>query len=724
MDTKRTIRLVAAVAVLAVPAAVVLAAEGPGEEPEMASRMALLVVQLSIVFMAAWGSGTLFEKMKMPGVLGEIFAGILIGPYLLGSIPLPGFAGGLFPLHGGFAISPELYGFTTLASIILLFVVGLETDTATFFRYAVAGSAVGLGGAVLSFVLGDLVAVYFSATVFGEPLGFAHPLPLFLGVIATATSVGLSARILSEKRKMDSPEGVTILAGAVVDDVLGIVLLAIVVGIGRSGAVDWPTVVRIGLRAVGVWLGFTVLGLVFAHQLGRFLKTFKSRRLIALMSFSLALLLAGIFEKSGLAMIIGAYVMGLSLSRTDLSLLIRDNLRVLQQFFVPIFFCAMGMLVNLRAISSLNLLLAGLVYAVVCILAKVVGCGLPALFFNFNLRGALRVGAGMAPRAEVALIITAIGLAAGILPQEAFGIAIIMTLVSMLVTPPLLAALLSSDQPALRRAPPKRAEYHDIVYRVPNPETLDFVVRKVIEAFENEGFFVNRLEWPAIIYQMRKDEALVSMQTREHELVFSCRAPDVSLVHTVFYEMAAELEHMMKSLQSLTDKEAIGKQIFADENGGDKAKANAVPEALNSSALTVDLQGETKQAIIKELVELLITSGQLDEAKRQRALDDLFEREASMSTGMQDGIALPHSRTAAVDHLLCAIGVKREGIDFDSLDEQPARIFIMTLSPKDHPGPYLQFMAELTKFLIREEDREGLLNCRTSDELHRLLTTR
>jgi Na+:H+ antiporter len=190
----------------------------------MVEQMMILVFQLAIILFAAKYMGKLFEKMHFPSVIGELFAGIIIGPFLLGKIPLPGLPHGLF---GDFLfnnpaaalpVSNELYAFSVIASILLLFMVGLETDLNLFLRYSFPSIVIGGMGVVFSFLAGTGMASFFLK----EP--FMHPQALFLGVISTATSVGITARILSSRKKINSPEGVTILGSAVIDDVLGIIL--------------------------------------------------------------------------------------------------------------------------------------------------------------------------------------------------------------------------------------------------------------------------------------------------------------------------------------------------------------------------------------------------------------------------------------------------------------------------------------------------------------------
>jgi Kef-type K+ transport system membrane component KefB len=202
-------------------------AADPG--PGMEGAMMRLVLQLAVILIAAQLVGLFFKRLlRLPGVLGELIAGMIIGPYALGRLPIPGF-GPLFPaVDTPVAVSVPLYGLATIASILLLFLSGLETDLALFLRYSVVGTAVGIGGVVFSFFLGAQCGVWF-----GLANSIMDPVALFLGAISTATSVGITARILSERKKTDSPEGVTILAGAVFDDVLGVVILAIVVGLSK-----------------------------------------------------------------------------------------------------------------------------------------------------------------------------------------------------------------------------------------------------------------------------------------------------------------------------------------------------------------------------------------------------------------------------------------------------------------------------------------------------------
>ena len=363
-------------------------------------EMMFLVLQIGIILFAAKIGGSIATLLKMPSILGELGAGILIGPWALGGIGFcPDLFGGLFKdglFHGAAlrafqakghmydATSPALYGIATLASIILLFLSGLETNLKMFLRYSFVGSMVGLGGVIFSFVLGDWCAVQFLPMFFPNvewiqalkamPLSQAmmQAGPLYMGIMSTATSVGITARILSERKKMDSEEGVTIMAGAVIDDVLGLIVLAIGNGIiaanesaKASGVaaqgVNWGKIGMVAVQAFGVWLGGTIIGVVCARKISWLLKLVKDPKVIGTLAFGLSMILAGFFESMGLAMIIGAYVMGLSLSRTDLKHLIQENLEPVYTFLVPIFFCVMGMMVDMSALCSKPVLYFGAV---------------------------------------------------------------------------------------------------------------------------------------------------------------------------------------------------------------------------------------------------------------------------------------------------------------------------------------------------------------------------
>jgi len=418
--------------------------------------MVMVALQLAVIISAAKLMGEFFERvLKQPAVLGELAAGLIIGPYALGGMMFGNFM--LFPeshaaLPGIIPVDETVYAISTIASLILLFLAGLETDFKQFFRYAMQGSLVGIGGVLGAFTTGDLLYAWWYGASFMDPVA------LFMGTISVATSVGITARILSEKQKLDTPEGVTIIAGAVIDDVLGILVLAIVVSMATmsgadhgagAGGVEWGEIGKIAGSAVGFWVLGTGAAIVLAKPIRSVLEKLKGPGVVAGCALALALLLSGLMEAIGhLAMIIGAYSMGLGFAKEKtFAHELERALSGTASLLVPVFFCTMGMLVDFGAMQ--HALKFGALFSVVAIVSKVVGCGAPTLLVKFNMLGAMRVGIGMLPRGEVALIVAGVGLAQGVINHEMFGVSIVMTLITTVVAPPLLVKLFSSASPGV-----------------------------------------------------------------------------------------------------------------------------------------------------------------------------------------------------------------------------------------------------------------------------------
>lgn len=695
---------------------------------DMPHRMMTLVVQLGVILIAARLGNILFRRLKLPGVAGELTTGILIGPYVLGAVPLRllGFPDGLFHVSediilAGIPVSPELYGVCAVASVLLLFMVGLETDIGLFMRYSVVGSLVGIGGAAVSFILGDLAAVVFFRVFLGQAEGFLSAPCLFLGIITTATSVGITARLLSEQRKLDSPEGVTILAGAVFDDVLGIVLLAIGMGVIAAshgpGDIDWGRIVIIAVKAVGIWLAATVIGLLASRRISTLLKWFKDRSAIAVMATGLALVLAGLFEEAGLAMIVGAYVMGLSLSRSDINHVVREKIHPVSSFLVPVFFTVMGMLVNIRLLLAPEVLLFGVIYTLVAAFSKIVGCGIPALACNFNAKGALRIGAGMLPRGEVTLIIAGVGLAAELLDQKLFGVVVFMTLAASLTSPAIITWLFKLEGSGLKN-PEEEDTGEAVTFSFPSVETAELLVEKLMLVFESEGFFVHTLHRRDRIYQLRKDDVVIGFQQPGSDILFDCGKSDLPLVNAAMYEVLADLEHTINELRKPVDHGAIVRKL-QDETPGKPGQIAAASSYVVRDTMLPQLAGDTKEAIIDELLGAIYGKGLIKDLEAAKGA--VMTREASMSTGMQYGIAIPHGRTDAVERLVCSVGLKPGGLDFDSIDGEPSRIFVLTLSPLTAAAPHVQFMSTMSQ-ILNESGRQALLQCTTAAQMYDILS--
>ena len=398
-----------------------------------------LIIQLSVILFAAKLGGEFAQRfLRMPPVLGELAAGVIIGPFALGAFAIPGY-GPLFPNvlatisphSGSLPISSELYALSQVASIVLLFVIGLETDLRQFVRYAGPAFGVALGGVILPFALGLAGTALLSSSLLGKPLGFTSPEALFMAAAMTATSIGITARVLTDMNAIDTPEGVTIVAAAVMDDVVGIIILTVVVGVSLTGAISASNIAWVSFKAIAFWLVLTGVGIWTAPYISSFIKRFTVGGAPIGIFLALAFLAAGLSEFMGLALIIGAYSMGLALSRTDLAHNVRDQFDAIFHALVPIFFVVMGMLVDVRVMA--DALSFGIAITVLATLGKVLGSGLPATLTGFNMRGSWRIGFGMLPRGEVGLIIAGIGLSRGAIGQDIFGVAIFMTVITTVI---------------------------------------------------------------------------------------------------------------------------------------------------------------------------------------------------------------------------------------------------------------------------------------------------
>ncbi len=693
----------------------------------MVHQMVILVFQLAVIIFAVRIGGGFVRRLRMPSVLGELLSGIVIGPYLLGSIPLPlvGLPHGLFPrpIGDAFPVSPELYGFATVASLILLFMVGLETDFRQFLKYSVAGTVIGLGGVIISFVAGDFAGVYFGP---GD-LHFLTPACLFLGALCTATSVGITARILSERKQMDSPEGVTILASAIIDDVLGIIGLAIIislidvlrVGDGDIANLPWGNIVHVAVTTILVCVVFSAIGIALSSHIGRFLKSFKSPTTFTTLALGLAFISAGIFETFGLAMIVGAYVMGLSLSKTDITFIVQERLHNLQDFFVPIFFAVMGMIVDLERLAKPEVITFGLIFGVLAVVAKIVGCALPALFLNFNWLGAFRIGAGMVPRGEVALIIAGIGMSTGILDADMFGAAIIMTLFTTVLAPPILTAALSLPGKGVTVERPSD-DFRQSMFPFPSESVADGATHSILDAFRSEGFFISMVDSASRLYHIRKDDLAFSMYRDENNaIVFSSNRRDVTFIHTVVYEALVELHQDLDRIKEMAKPKEFRRTLRS------VTSVRTLPikeklEILRPDCVIMQMVARDKEEAIHELVRKL-DGGGLPIKCEEEVLGSIAEREAAAPTELEFGVSMPHGRSDAVNHVMAAVGLCPDGMNFSCLDGTPVRLMILVASPKNTSGPHLHFLASITGALRTQDLVDKVVEAKDENEVVRLL---
>ncbi len=400
------------------------------------------ILSFGIILLAARIGGELFERyLKQPPVLGELIAGIIISPFALGGLIHDPVILNFATIQGAFGLHEfnVMEIISQVAVVVLLFVAGVETDVKAFLRQGVIGGLVALGGVILPFAFGYLVTQWLAPTA-----GVAGW--LFMGAALTATSIGVTARILMDMGKLQTRAGATILVGAVVDDIIGIVILSVVLGISttaKTGSEINP--VHIGLEALriaaigfAVWFALLTIGVRFNKYISKFLlDPFRRSETAPIFALIIGFIIAYLVTLVGLHPVVGAYVAGLMFAATNEREDILDKTRPIMFFLAPFFFCYLGMQVDMRFLWGGALISVILIIAAV--IGKAVGCYVPARFAGkMSHNEGMVIGLGMVPRGEVGLIIAGAGLLAGAINHNLFGAAVLVSVVTTVITPAML----------------------------------------------------------------------------------------------------------------------------------------------------------------------------------------------------------------------------------------------------------------------------------------------
>ena len=376
-----------------------------------------LLWELFAIFLAAKVVGEVFERVHLPAVLGEILAGVAIGPYALGWI------------HP----SDTIESIAEVGAIFVLFNAGLETSPGDLVRVGRTALLVALAGILAPFVLG-----------FGymKLIGDATTEAIFVGAAMVATSVGITARVLGDLNVLSSQLAKVILGAAVFDDILGMVILAVVAGMA-SGGVDW---LRMGIL-LGEAVAFALFMIFVAPRIVRKVQTglehLSTRNAPLIFSLVVCLLLSWLSSKIGMAAIIGAFFAGLLFADFAPGWELLPRAHAINEFLAPFFFFSIGAKLDVRLFTG-SVLETALAISALAILSKVVGCGLPMMKKGWH--SFLAVGVGMMPRGEVALIVALAGLSARIVTQQTYAIVVFMTAVTTILAPPVLRILFRPER--------------------------------------------------------------------------------------------------------------------------------------------------------------------------------------------------------------------------------------------------------------------------------------
>ncbi len=406
------------------PFAAVMAWQESGTTPAVVSVPDFLLMVV-VILVSAKIFGELAERVGQPSVLGELLAGVVIGGSVLG------------------IVDPQnqiVHLLAEVGVIILLFEIGLETDLRQLLKVGGSSGMVALVGVVLPFVLGYLVAT---------ALGMEQMPAIVAGAALTATSVGITARVLSDLGRLQEPESQIILGAAVIDDVIGLIILGVVSGIVAGQEVTFGSVALIALVAFGFIIGVLVLGRIVVPPAFALLERLGRRETVTTMALALAFLVAYLADAVGSALIIGAFTAGLLLQPTPQAGAIEEGTVRLGHFFVPIFFVSVGASVDVTTFADMSVLLVGFGLIAAAVIGKFVAGYAPVWF-----KGKKSViGVGMIPRGEVGLIFSQLGLTSGVLDVGEFSALTLMVMVTTFLAPPLLKALFP-PKPGAEPLPP------------------------------------------------------------------------------------------------------------------------------------------------------------------------------------------------------------------------------------------------------------------------------
>ena len=381
------------------------------------------IIGVGILLFAAKLMAELFLRLKLPIVLGELLAGMIIGPFALGSFIVNPNSGDQL-----LVINDEIRILGEMGAIVILFMAGLEMTPKEFLRGGKASFTVGTLGVVVPFFAGLLVF---------QAFGFDALQSMLIATALTATSIAISIQVLSEFGKIKTPEARLIIGAAVVDDILAIAVLSVVTslaaGEGDVNNIDIMEVTITILQVLGFFAAMLIASVVIIPRLvtPKLWKAKGSVEGIATAVFFGAAALAG---SIGLSPIVGAFAVGMALSTTKVFEKVENFIGKVGLIFAPLFFAIIGAQVDFREVNVEVLMLSGIVIAI-AIITKLFGCGLPAWMFLKNKAQGMRVGIGMISRGEVGLIVAGVGVSSGVLTGSVYSTIVIMVAVTTIITP-------------------------------------------------------------------------------------------------------------------------------------------------------------------------------------------------------------------------------------------------------------------------------------------------
>ena len=379
-----------------------------------------IIISLAVLLFAAKLFAELFHRIKMPVVLGELLAGIIVGPFALGGLPI-------FNGEPLVILDETVKHIGEIAAIVILFIAGLEITPREFLKGGAASFTIGSLGVIVPFFVGFYVFLTFGLEAIESML---------VATALTATSIAITIQVLTELGKMQTKEARLILGAAIVDDILAIAALSVVTTMVQTGDIS-PAIMDITfliLKILGLFAVLLIGSVLLVPRILHIERLWRSEGSMEGVTTAAFFGAAGLAAFVGLSPIVGSFSVGMAVASTKVIKKVEEYVSKLGIIFAPLFFAIIGAQVDLRGVNIEVLYLSGIIIAI-AVVTKLVGCGLPALIFLKNKGRAMKVGIGMVSRGEVGLIVAGVGVSSGALSADIYTTLIIMVALTTIITP-------------------------------------------------------------------------------------------------------------------------------------------------------------------------------------------------------------------------------------------------------------------------------------------------
>ncbi|WP_024653582.1 cation:proton antiporter domain-containing protein [Borrelia persica] len=671
------------------------------------AKISSFIMSLAIIVISASLLGNLVGRFGIPKVIGQITAGILLSPTCLGQIKVPLiFPLGIINYGENYLINEDIFAISTIASIILLFMAGLETDLKLFLKFLPRGGLIGI-----TEVIGTFTSFALISTILFD-VQFINPTSLFIGIIATPSSAGIAASILSAKRKMSTSEGVTIISTSIIDDVLSMIMLTSVITISRSlSDLDITSSITSTIQNILIWFCLTFILILLSAPISKLLKSFNSVTLATVITLTFTFIISSIFQNLGMSFVIGAYIFGLAMSKTDIVYVIQDKLTIFERFFIPIFFTSIGLMADINVILSKEVLIMGTFLSFIAIATKVVYCFIPSYFLGFNKLGALRIAFGMVPRGEISLIIANVALSSEFISQKIFGIIIIIVFLPTIIATPIINILFQINKNGLKKKI-KTEQNTQITVSLKYDNLTKIFLWDLKNQLRNEGFFTQQIKNDFSQYiNARRNDISLSIKREGSKITFECPGKHIIIIQDLLRETILNLERITEEVKIVSVKA----QKLNYSINYDKIRNNiALDKRIKKENIILNLKATNKIEALRELLSVIKV-----EIDKETILQDLMEREKLITTALKEGFAIPHLKTNLIKKMHIAIGISHDGIDFNAIDNNLSHIFILILYPAKEYINYPRILSSIVGKV--DSNKKAMLKAKTDKEIYNIL---